>query len=118
MNLITTCVCVVFLQRSTFNERRQRTDSNRTLSDEELINKFRLMLHFMGSGNASAKEYEELNDVSCCRFRVLYRAVSSSLSLADSRDQQQERELLLRNAGTEMLRDSGAVRMEGFAVAM
>jgi hypothetical protein len=37
------------------------------MSDAELINKFKLLLHFMGSGNASNNEYEELNTVSFSR---------------------------------------------------
>ncbi|KAG5682331.1 hypothetical protein PVAND_011690 [Polypedilum vanderplanki] len=43
----------------------QRSDNRSNLSDDELINKFKLMLHFMGSGNAntSSKEYEELHDI-------------------------------------------------------
>lgn len=32
-------------------------------SDEELVAKFKMLLHFRGPGNATEKEYQELNDV-------------------------------------------------------
>lgn len=34
------------------------------MSDEELAIKFRLLLHFRGSGLATDKDYQEFNDVS------------------------------------------------------
>lgn len=33
------------------------------ISDEELVAKFKMLLHFRGPGNATEKEYQELNDV-------------------------------------------------------
>jgi hypothetical protein len=33
------------------------------VTDEELAMKLRNLLHFRGSGNATDKEYQELNDV-------------------------------------------------------
>lgn len=35
------------------------------VTDEELIQKFKLLIHFQGNGNASEKEYQEIHDVSC-----------------------------------------------------
>lgn len=34
------------------------------MTDENLIQKFKLLIHFQGSGNASEKEYQEIHDVS------------------------------------------------------
>jgi len=33
------------------------------MTDEQLAEKFRLLLHFRGSGNASEKDYQEIHDV-------------------------------------------------------
>lgn len=34
------------------------------MTDEQVALKFRLLLHFRGTGNATDKEYQELDDVS------------------------------------------------------
>lgn len=33
------------------------------MTDEELIQKFKHLLHFQGSGKSSEKEYQEIHDV-------------------------------------------------------
>ena len=33
------------------------------MTDEDLIQKFKLLLHFQGSGNATKLEYQEIHDV-------------------------------------------------------
>lgn len=33
------------------------------MTDEQVAYKFRLLLHFRSSGNATDREYQELNDV-------------------------------------------------------
>lgn len=36
------------------------------MSDDELVKRLQLLLHFSLSGNATAAQYQEVNDVSVC----------------------------------------------------
>lgn len=45
----------------TYGKRRKHRPENMT--DEDLVRKFRLLMHFQGSGNSSEKEYQEIHDV-------------------------------------------------------
>jgi hypothetical protein len=39
------------------------------MTDEEVAHKFRLLLHFRGTGLATDKEYQELDDVSSIKVK-------------------------------------------------
>lgn len=45
------------------------------MTDEEVALKFRLLLHFRGTGLASEKEYQELDDVSLIRAKSACRLI-------------------------------------------
>lgn len=40
-----------------------RKSKPENVTAEEMIQKFKLLMHFQGSGNASEKEYQEIDDV-------------------------------------------------------
>lgn len=42
------------------------------MTDEEVAYKLRLLLHFRGSGVATDKEYQELEDVNSCTTKPEY----------------------------------------------
>lgn len=82
-----------------FTSLRKRPDN---VTDEQLIQKFKLMMHFQGSGTSTDKDYKEFHDV-CELIKIIPRCTPLIFLIKkDSRDKQRNCELSHGKTSTKM----------------
>ena len=86
------------------------------MTEEDVAIKLRLLLHFRGSGNASDKEYQVLNDVNSSEFD--YRILKLRKIVSDYGDEQRECQLHARAIITEVQRHFRKMHVERIFTAM